>query len=249
MIFDKVFETLKFNNKLNTHAVELQRLFDQFEDVFTTEDIRKVILEYIRDQRGVTLRESGGIYFVPCETAALDTFLNEVGGTLYALPMLDCGSAKKQMYEIVKYEIETQFETLAEEIKHLASKGKTSELVFKRRLEEFKELRQKTEAYRDLLKVDADVLETKITEIEDEVRESIVGIVKDYEIETHVPYNARVIWKTQNGDDEPGIVVGYSKHKKGFVYVKIKLDSTGRIQHVSPNSLTMVEDGSVGRNS
>jgi len=248
VVYEKDNDRLRFGKTLNAHAKELEALFTEFSGVFTSEDIRKIILEWVRDQSGVTLRESGGIYFVPCETSALDTLLAAVGGTLYTLPMLDCGTAKKQMYAVVKYEIETKFETLAEEIKHLASKGKTSELVFKRRLEEFKELRMKTEAYRDLLQVDADVIGGKIKELEDEVRESITGIVEDYETETGVNYGARVTWKSslkaeqragKETTEEPGTVVGYSKHKKGFVYVKIKLDSTGRIQHVSPKTLTL----------
>ncbi len=265
VVYEKDNDRLRFGKTLNTHAQALMDLYKEFTDVFTSEDIRKIILEWVRDQSGITLRESGGIYFVPCETSALDTLLTTVGGTLYTLPMLDCGTAKKQMYAIVKFEIESKFEILAEEIKHLAAKGKTSELVFKRRLEEFKELRMKTEAYRDLLLVDADVIGDKITSLEAEVRESIVGIVEDYETDTGVAYGAHVVWdssekiiysdaeiaEAEDNDTElpkvkkvpvPGTVVGYSKHKKGFVYVKIKLDSTGRIQHVSPKTLTLIEE-------
>jgi hypothetical protein len=226
-------------------ATKIKELFDRYASVYTQDDFRSIAIRFVKDNAGVTLRESGGIYFLPGEEAVekLEGFLDSVGADFYGLPILDCGLAKKQLFEHVQVEMERDVELAAERVKEMIASDRTRESTFVSQIDSFKKLRGKCEMYSELLKADAEVIADKIEKLQAEVQKALEeGIekypedVRKFEIDMRVKYSGRMVSKV----GEFGRVVGYVMDQKR-AYVKVLMDKTQKVQPAAASSLEEVK--------
>jgi hypothetical protein len=173
VILDKSSENLEFrgNHKNN----QIQELFEKYSEIYTTEDVRKMIVNYIKSRHGISVRDMGGTYYLrsveDAETAqAFIQGLNS-GSQALLFSVFDDSESRNAVGSLAKESIEKELELLAEEIKDLMAKD-ASETLLAKRLDRFKALRKKARVYEDCMKYDAEILSQNLDALQKEVREA-----------------------------------------------------------------------------
>ncbi len=244
VIFDKRSKELEFRAEHKNS--EIRELFERYSTVYTANDIRGVVLEFVRARHGITLRETGGIYFLPHsqDVELLRKFVEEMGGEFYSLPIVDSGKARGQMMNLVRLELLRDIEVAAEDVKRLAAKEGTQAGTYRNRLEDFQKLEAKMNAYVDLLKIDASEMETRLRGLRDEVSRALQGTLEAYPQAAQFPHGSRVRYIGKRsaeafGEEGTGTVIGYANLAFG-PYVKVLADSTGQVRNCSVKVLELV---------
>ena len=241
IIFDKATEHLEFRG--NHKNDEIRQLFELYSEVYTTEDVRKMVIAYIKEQHGISVREQGGTYYLRnvehAETAqAFIQGLNS-GSQALLFSVFDDAGSRDAVGNLAKEAIQRELELLAEEIKVLIADN-ASETVLGKRLEKFKNLRKKAKIYQDCMKEDVEVLRENLDVLQGEVQEAFEGKLADYPQSKEFPYQIRVKYKGSKKDKygEWGTVVGYSTAKKtGMQYVKVLMDKTDEVKPFGTSTL------------
>lgn len=146
-------------------------------------DVTTAILNVLRDCAVITLRDSGGVYFVPSPFAekveALKAAIEKVGSsTFVALPISDepTGKAATAMAGAAKGSLEAELADLRKEIDAFTAEalapGKVTlrASTVERRLEAFSALRDRAELYRSVLAVEVGDLDTAIAGLEEQAQ-------------------------------------------------------------------------------
>jgi len=231
---------------------EVQERLDHYLQVYTADDIRMILKAYVRDNAGINLNENGLLYFVP-EPEVVDVmkvFLEAVGGDLGLSPVTDTEYVKTNMVTRIRDELEAEIESAAEEVKRMSSSKFTRGLTFKARLKEFAALKNRCETYSELLKLDAETMIQKVSELQESVEDSLMGIHVDYPQMKEFPYGTRVRYTGDapkllinlNGSTT-GTVIGYLNSKTGKQYVKVRFDTKDIkvIRPIAPGNLEITE--------
>ncbi len=255
IIFDKTTGDIEFRG--DHKNTEIKRLFAKFQTIYTGDDLRKITLDFVKSNSGISMRDSGGgIYFLKDHTdvEVLETFVGSItnNSKLYRFPFQDTKGSRIEMYSLIKHELETELELLAEEVKELSTidtARRTS--TFTNRIDQFKELSAKTSLYRDLLSNDAESISKKIDSLQHDVTEALIGSLGRYPQSDRFPYGSSVEYTgRQSIIDEHGkfgIVVGYftragdNPQDPIEEYVKIQYNKTNVIKATSVKFLTNKE--------
>ena len=231
-------------------------MFAQYQTVYTGDDLRKIALNFVKSNSGVTLKDTGGIYFLKDHTdvEVLETFVQNITekSELYSFPFQDTKGSRIQMYSLIKHELETELELLAEEVKELSTMDtarRTS--TFTNRINQFKELSAKTSMYRDLLANDAKDISTKIDQLQHDVTEALIGSLGRYPQSDRFPYGSQVEYTGRQSIVDKhgkfGTVVGYFTRASDTPenpveeYVKVQYTKTNVIKATSVKYLTNKE--------
>jgi hypothetical protein len=246
IILNKQSETLEFrgNHKNN----QIQELFEKYSEAYTTEDVRKMIVNYIKARHGISVRDMGGTYYLrsveDAETAqAFIQGLNS-GSQALLFSVFDDSESRNAVGSLAKESMEKELELLAEEIKDLMAKN-ASETLLAKRLDRFKALRKKARVYEDCMKYDAEILSQNLDALQKEVREAFEGKIQEYPQAALFPYQSRVRYTGAKVEKYGtfGTVVGYSvvprKTDQSAEYVKVLMDKTGTIQPFGVSTLSL----------
>jgi hypothetical protein len=177
VIYRKDTEELQF--KMNNSNDAIRDLFEHYLTAFTDEDIRSVAVEFVKSNGGVTLKENGGVYFLPSkvDVDALTSFIQQtnIASHVDVLPIINSDQAKKQMLTIVKDELERDIQEAAEEVKRIAEAKFTKKNTLAGRLDQFNQIKKKCEIYSDLLMLDAEAMTSKVTALTTELYEAVAN--------------------------------------------------------------------------
>lgn len=169
------------------------------------------------------MRRSGGIYFVREQVVhdAVRAFLHAIGAVFYSIPIPDVEAAKGTMTTVVRDELKRDLELAAEEVKRLAASESENPAVYQTRVDRFKELRGKVEAYRDLLAIDAEQMGAQLTALTSEVLAALTGELAAFPQAAAFPYGVRVEYTGKSADrwGKTGTVVGYPTGKTDVVKI------------------------------
>jgi hypothetical protein len=241
IVFDTVKGTLDV--RMAHKKDEIIKLFDKYRNLYTEDMIRKIALRYLNSVGAVTMRDTGGIYFVREQEAhdALKSYIQAAGCKFYSVPVPDVEAAKATMYEVIKTELERDLELAAEDVKEQTSKKDIRTDVLQTRIERFKLLRNKTEMYRDLLAADIEGLTSKLQGLSGEVLKALTGELESYKQAKDFPYQSRIQYsgKMKETYGELGVVVGYVSNDGGD-NVKVLFDKTGKITTVTVKQVKLV---------
>jgi hypothetical protein len=134
---------------------EIQKSFDEFKQLYTSDRFRTVVLRVIKSYcEGVAIREKGGVYFVPSthndNFAKLEKlFSNFPTCSLDIIPVIDTKQAKKSMWKSLVGEVTEELARFQEDLQKLS--GDLSEYSIQTRLNRYKKLKAKVESYEILL--------------------------------------------------------------------------------------------------
>jgi hypothetical protein len=214
IVYDKAAKKLTVRSEYKKK--EIMDLVTKYQTIFTAQDIRSMMLKYLKSNGCVTMRDTGGIYFT-AQTEVKDklkAFVECTKGTFYSLGVPDADSDKATMHAVVKEELDRDLQLAAEDLKKLLEKegDRTRSDSFETRIERFKTIRSKAELYKDLLRGDAEELEKVITELNDEVTKALMGEMTSHPQSKAYPYNAKVMYtgKAKDKYGETGVIVGYA---------------------------------------
>lgn len=243
IVWDK--KDQKLDIRMKYRAEEIRDLFDKYSEVYTSKDFRSIAIRFIKDKGGLTMRESGGVYFLPGEDQVdqLESFIEAIESEFYQYPVLDSMSARVQLFNQVRGEMERDLELTAERVKEMIASDKTRESTFVAQIESFKDLRGKCSIYSDLLEADAEVLRGKIDELQADVQKALEeGIekypedVRQFPIGSRVEYSGRQVKKFGRF----GKVVGYFIDE-GRGRCKVLMDESQRVERAAPSTLTLLD--------
>ena len=249
IIYDKKAD--KLDIRMDYKKDEIKSLFEKYQKIFTESDIRGMVLQFIKFNNGVTMRDSGGIYFLTNANARnkIKAFIEskQVGGTFYNLGVPDMEEDRTTMSVVISDELKREVTLAAEEFKQLQSKnGDRSKIdSFETRLDRFKALRSKIEMFSALIGNIREDLSKTVDTLNGEVMKSLTGELKEYPQAKLFPYKARVNYKGKAKDryGDVGTVVGYcfwtDAKEVEKPYVRVLFDKTDKVEMVTVTQLEL----------
>jgi hypothetical protein len=141
--------------------------FHQLRDLHTPDDVRRAIVKALRSFAAVTLREGGGVYWVPRtyqrEVRQLEKAIRGLGASrFYVVPVHHTSAGADMLGDVAKGSLETELHALQEELKAFQAEPPDRPSTLERRLDAFTALRSRAQLYRDILQVQVDDLEAQL---------------------------------------------------------------------------------------
>jgi hypothetical protein len=142
-----------------------------------TDDIRTMMTNFLK-KAGVSLRQAGGVYFVP---ASFQPILDALCGTVektgsnqtYQLRVFDTKESKATLAKVTQAGFEAEINQIQEALEKFEF-DKARESTLEKKLAGFEELRAKAEMFASVLNFKADKINSKIDRIKAIVRGHIV---------------------------------------------------------------------------
>lgn len=180
IILDRRSEHLSSDNGTHKLVTSIQDTFSQLRNTHTADDVRRAIVKALRSFAAVTLREGGGVYWVPRTYAAalrkLERAVNQLGSSCFHLvPVHETGAAAKTLGAVAKGSLEAELAALQAELVEFQANPPDRASTLERRLGTFEQLRARSQLYRDILKVQVDDLEHHLSEMTASVEQLIAG--------------------------------------------------------------------------
>jgi hypothetical protein len=148
-------------------AVRIKDAFEELRSTHTADDVRRMLVRALRSFAAVTLREGGGVYWVPRtfqrDVRRLEEAVGSLGSSkLYVIPVHHTPAAASTLGEVAKGSLETELAALQEELREFQAEPPDRTSTLERRLEAFAALKTRAQLYRDVLKVQVDDLEGQL---------------------------------------------------------------------------------------
>jgi hypothetical protein len=178
--FEKASEVLVAHVASDISA-DVQRLYAVHHD-HGSEDVRAMLTGLMREA-GVSIRDAGGVYFVPPSfagtLAAMAKVVEGIGhNRVLSLPVADVGAAKETLAEVARATLDDEIRALEAELDAFASSGaETRDGTLARRLTKFDELRARVALFSGCLSFKADALVGKIGGLQEDLRDKLNGRV------------------------------------------------------------------------
>jgi hypothetical protein len=167
---DRISEHVSTDQPGHDLAMAIQAAFVRLRNTHTSDDVRRAMLKTLDSCAAVTLREHGGVYWVPAPYAEavrkLQVAIERIGTSkVYVLPVHKSDDATRTLGEVAKSSVEQELEALKLEIQGFVAcpPARISTLVH--RLDAFESLRTKAQMYRDILKVHVTDLDSTLGEL------------------------------------------------------------------------------------
>jgi len=158
----------------------IEDAFTQFLDTHTADDMRRTLVKTLRTLSAVTLREGGGVYWVPrthAETVRrLERAVSQLGqSTFHVVPVHQTDDGAKTLGVVARGSLETELTALREELEAFKAQPPDRRSTLQRRLEAFSELRSRAQLYRDILNVQVEDLEQHLTSMAASVEQMLAA--------------------------------------------------------------------------
>lgn len=154
--------------------------YDRLLNTHTTDDIRRALVKTLGSCAAVTLREHGGVYWVPAPYAEtlrhLQKAVSNIGRSrLDIIPIHATPEGQKALGDAARSAMEADLATLSEEIEGFLNTPPERTSTLTRRLQTFEEIRQRARLYHSILQVQVTDLEAKLAELTSHVEGLLVA--------------------------------------------------------------------------
>jgi hypothetical protein len=148
-------------------AVRIKDAFEELRSTHTADDVRRMLVRALKSLAAVSLREGGGVYWVPRtfgdDVRRLEKAVGNLGSSkLSIIPVHNTPAAASTLGEVAKGSLETELAALQEELRAFQAEPPDRTSTLERRLEAFAALKTRAQLYRDVLKVQVDDLEGQL---------------------------------------------------------------------------------------
>lgn len=148
--------------------------YDRLLNTHTVDDIRRTLVKTLDTCAAVTLRDHGGVYWVPApftETLhRLQGAVSQIGRSkLHVVPIHATPEGTTSLGEAARNSIETEISALRLEIDAFLAEPPDRPSTLMRRLATFEDLRQRAQLYHSVLSVQVDDLDTALTDLSRQV--------------------------------------------------------------------------------
>lgn len=168
--------------------------YEEYKDYLNSEDVRDIVLTIINQIPTVSVRQRGGIYFIPekfaDEVDRLETLVGSLprgsstdlaktpngtsnGSYLAVAPQIDTEKSKKAIYKAFVASLKSRMEGFE---KDLEEKGMKQKNALRNRLQEFKEMRAEIEFYRDALEFQVEDLSSSLKKLKKKVKTKLLAV-------------------------------------------------------------------------
>ncbi len=166
VVLDRATEQIPNHDLARSVALAFQRL----RTTHTSDDIRRAVVRTITTFAAVTLREHGGVYWVPAVFAErlrhLQAAVEKIGSSkLYLLPVHDSADASRTLGDAALGAIQQELEQLKAEVHGFVVAPPDRASTLARRLDAYEELRARAQLYRDILRVEVHDLDKRLDEM------------------------------------------------------------------------------------
>lgn len=151
-------------------AEVIREKYDEFKTKYTSDQFVAMVKRYIFTHcNAITVRDSGGVYFIPSTHNEELKKLRELfssfpnATSMDVIPIIDTKEAKKSMWKALVGKVDRDIMDMKEELENLPRDPRAG--VIEARLEKYKSLRDKVDSYENLLSHTAKDLKDKIEEI------------------------------------------------------------------------------------
>ncbi len=148
-------------------VTDVMRRFAILKTTHVPDDVRRSLVRSLETYAAVTLRPSGGIYWVPAPHAkqlrSLQSAIQRIGqSTVSVLQVHRSAEAEATLAKVARGSIEDELAMLASEIEGFVMSPPERASTLQRRLEAFETLRDRAKLYRSVLSIQVTDLETQL---------------------------------------------------------------------------------------
>lgn len=141
--------------------------FGELRTTHTPDDVRRAMMKTLDGCAAVTLRDHGGVYWVPAPYAEairrLQGAIEKIGSSrVYLLPVHSSGDANRTLGDAAKLAIEDELAALKAEVEGFLASPPDRPSTLVRRLDAFEGLQARANLYRDVLQVHVADLEATL---------------------------------------------------------------------------------------
>ena len=170
VILDRQAETVSSDVAGHDLAGVIAARFSELRSTHTPDDIRRSMMKALDACAAVTLREHGGVYWVPAPYAEtvrrLQGAIEKIGSSrVYLLPVHASDDASRTLGDAAKIAIEDELAALKAEVEGFLAQPPERVSTLVRRLDAFEALKSRAELYRSVLQVHVEDLEKTLGEL------------------------------------------------------------------------------------
>ncbi len=175
---DRVTESVTSDDLGHEVVQAVSGLFMELRTTHTTDDVRRAIVKALASWAAVTLREGGGVYFVPAPFGAalraLQKAVEKIGASrMYLLPVHQSAEAEQALGELAAASIEAELAALQGEIADFLATPPERASTLLRRFDAYEALRNRAKLYRDVLNVEVLDLDHQLDRLSTAVEEML----------------------------------------------------------------------------
>jgi len=192
MKFDPLHGNLKVNRPHRGFDLVKAR-YEEYKDYLNSDDVRDIVFTILNQISTISVRQRGGIYFVPekfsNEVEILETLVGSLpggetvelaqvgsgtasGSYLAVAPQIDTEKSKKAIYKAFVASLKSRMQTFEND---LEENGLKQSHALRTRLQEFKEMRAEISFYRDALEFQVEDLTDSLTALTKRVQQKLMS--------------------------------------------------------------------------
>ena len=164
--------TKSFSSDAPSHELVLatKAAFERLLYTHTTDEVRRAVVRALHAFAAITLRDHGGVYWIPrtfsAQVRQLQSAVERLGSSkFYLVPVHDSADTNRSLGEAAQGALEDELAGLEKEIESFLSSPPERASTLVRRFDAFEELRTRAQLYRDILKVRVDDLDSRLDEL------------------------------------------------------------------------------------
>jgi hypothetical protein len=161
IVLDRRADVFSSDDPSHEMVAAVRQRYEALRVTHTVDEVRRAVLRTLQSFAAVTLRESGGIYWVPFPFAAklrqLQAAVGQIGSSqLYLLAVHRSAEAEKTLSAVTRGSLESELAALAAEVEEYLAAPPERQSTLTRRLEMFDQLRSRAGLYETVLKTNLD---------------------------------------------------------------------------------------------
>jgi len=170
VVLDRKAESVSCDTLGHDLAAVIAARFGEFRSTHTPDDIRRAMMKALDSCAAITLRDHGGVYWVPAPYAEtvrrLQGAIEKIGSSrVYLLPVHASDDANRTLGDAAKVAIEDELAALKTEVEGFLAQPPERVSTLVRRLDAFEGLKARAELYRQVLNVHVQDLEKTLGEL------------------------------------------------------------------------------------
>jgi hypothetical protein len=170
IILDRKAETVSSDIAGHDLAGVIATRFAELRSTHTPDDVRRAMMKTLDACAAVTLRDHGGVYWVPAPYAEtvrrLQGAVEKIGSSrAYLLPVHTSADANRTLGEAAVVALTDELNALKSEVESFQTSPPERQSTLVRRLDMFEELRGRAELYRSVLSVTVSDLDSTLASL------------------------------------------------------------------------------------
>jgi hypothetical protein len=170
IILDRKTEVVSFDDPNHDIGQAVALAFKRLRTTHTSDDIRRAVIRTLNTFAAVTLRDHGGVYWVPSQyekqLRQLQVAVERIGSSkVYLLPIHDSADASRTLGDAALGAIQQELEELKAEVQGFVEQPPDRPSTLARRFDAFEALKGRAQLYRDILHVQVQDLDKQLEEM------------------------------------------------------------------------------------